>query len=80
MTEKEFEELMSLADYLVLSNDYLIGYQKGLRRHYYGESYGTEIEYYQWLNLDGFRAEMGIGYKDGFSGNPPCFLYSMRMD
>jgi hypothetical protein len=47
MTENEFEELMSLADYLVLSGDYLIGYQKGLLRHYYDESYGTEIEHYQ---------------------------------
>jgi hypothetical protein len=52
--------------------DYWIGYQRGLRRFHHGEIFGTDEEHDLWMGLaddeDQDRAEMGRGYRDGYSG------------
>lgn len=52
--------------------DYWEGYQRGLRRAYYGEVFGTEEEHNLWLSLaddevDETRRERGRGYRDGLA-------------
>lgn len=72
MTESEFRALArSVAQ---LASEYGAGYRLGLRRHHYGEKFGTAAEHEQRmaLGLDGDpREEMGRGYRDGFAGKPP---------
>ena len=51
---------------------YWEGYQRGLRRAYYGEVFGTEEEHNLWLSLaddevDESRRERGRGYRDGLA-------------
>ena len=50
--------------------DYWAGYQRGLRRLYHGEKFGTDEEHDLWMNLaddvDEGRADRGRGYTDGF--------------
>lgn len=70
--EKTFKRYMQAVK--GLPDDYAVGYQKGLRRHYHGEAFGTESEHQQWLNLglDGdHRVDQGAGYRAGFAGEPP---------
>lgn len=51
--------------------DYWTGYERGLRRAYYGERFGTPEEHSLWLSLvtddDESRREKGFGYIDGFA-------------
>lgn len=53
--------------------DYWRGYQRGLRRAYHGEAFGTDEEHAQWLEMldsrGDARREMGLGYRDGLQGN-----------
>lgn len=72
MERARFESLMRRAR--LLSSDYGAGYQRGLRRHFHGERFGTAEEHEQWsrLGLDGdHRTELGRGYRDGFAGGEP---------
>ena len=52
--------------------DYWIGYQRGLRRAYHGENFGTEREHTLWLEAvnsdDPMRMARGEGYRDGLRG------------
>ena len=66
MTENKFKSLMIQAECLT-GGDYLRGYQRGLRRLYHGENFGTPGEHNQWLTLARYREEMGQGYRDGFA-------------
>jgi hypothetical protein len=49
--------------------DYWDGYQRGLRRLFHGERYGTARQHEAWLALvsdgDPLRAARGRGYRDG---------------
>lgn len=49
--------------------DYWRGYQRGVRRRYHGEAFGTDEEHDRWLSLvdseETSRQEMGRGYRDG---------------
>ena len=49
--------------------DYWAGYQRGLRRAYHGENFGTESEHALWLatinNEDISKQQRGKGYRDG---------------
>ena len=50
--------------------DYWHGYQRGLRRGFQGELFGTEDEHQRWLRLaddgvDNAARERGLGYRDG---------------
>ncbi len=69
MNQKKFETLMAAAE--SVGGDYAKGYQRGLRRHHHGESFGTKEEHKQWLSLSDHRQELGDGYRDGFAGKPP---------
>ncbi len=58
-----------------MQGNYAKGYMMGLRRHFYGERFGTEIEHEQMLllGLEGdVHVDFGHGYRDGFAGIPPA--------
>jgi len=72
MNEAGFQTLARRAK--LLAGDYGAGYQRGLRRHYHGEAFGTADEHTKWSGLgeDGdHRAELGRGYRDGLAGRDP---------
>jgi hypothetical protein len=76
MTEKEFQTNMRAAktfqglSVVADESDFWTGYQRGLRRHYHGEKFGTPIEHSKWMSLihDDIRRELGLGYRMGFEG------------
>lgn len=80
MTESEFQRnvaggktLAELSDYP--DNEYWAGYQRGCRRNYHGESFGTESEHKLWLSLASEKGDdtskyRGIGYRVGIDGLP----------
>ncbi len=73
MNEQEFRSLMTRADAYARyvepeRSDYWTGYRRGLRRRYHGENFGTDDEHTLWLSLDGDRAALGQGYRNGFQG------------
>jgi hypothetical protein len=72
MNQGTFDSYMKRVKFLS-SVDYAAGYQRGLRRHFHGEAFGTEAEHEQWLALqhDETRAELARGYRDGFAGIEP---------
>ena len=49
-------------------SDYWEGYLRGLKRRFYGESFGTAEEHYRWMTLvdnpDSQKAQQGRGYRD----------------
>jgi hypothetical protein len=47
--------------------DYWIGYERGLRRQYYGVSFGTKEDHIRWLLADGNepQRQRSKGYRDG---------------
>lgn len=52
--------------------DYWHGYQRGLRRGYLGELFGTDGEHQRWMRLvdddvDHTGHERGLGYRDGLT-------------
>lgn len=78
MTEQEYkhnlagaDDLRSVSDYL--AEGYWLGYARGMRRHYYGEKFGSADEHAVWLTLadethDDRRRFRGIGYRVGLDG------------
>lgn len=52
------------------SPDYWSGYQRGLRRRFHGEDFGTDAEHKKWLTADGdeSRRQESQGYRDGYFG------------
>lgn len=76
MDEKRFQTYMLAAR--SLGGDYGAGYQRGLRRHYHGERFGTDAEHEAFLSMgqDGYRTETGDGYRDGAAGRPPRGLHA----
>ena len=53
--------------------DYYAGYQRGLRRHYHGDQFGTEEEHQKWMDPSRYGAPtlMQRAYSDGFAGLAP---------
>ena len=53
-----------------LKHDYWMGYQRGLRRRYHGENFGTPDEHQLWLTAtgDASRDQRAAGYHDGYYG------------
>jgi hypothetical protein len=55
---------------------YWEGYQRGLRRAYYGEVFGSQEEHKRWMSfagdykVDEFQRERGRGYLDGLLAHP----------
>jgi len=72
LNEQEFERLMRLGK--LVGGDYSAGYQRGIRRLYHGDKFGTPEEHEKWQLLGMLgdpRVELGEGYRDGFAGLPP---------
>lgn len=71
--ESKFKSLMLRAEALFRSDrpDYYSGYQRGLRRAYHGDRFGTEDEHELWLSLverrDHTNQERGDGYLAGLA-------------
>lgn len=76
MNEQQFRYLMDRARHTT-SDEYYQGYQRGLRRRYHGDSFGTAEEHERWMRLapetriDDPRYLIGVGYIDGYAGKPP---------
>lgn len=75
MNEQKFKSEMRRAR-VMQENDsdrseYWAGYQRGLRRSYHGENFGTDEEHEKWLSLinglDDGRKQRGQGYRDGLA-------------
>ena len=88
MTEQKFRSEMRRAMTMEKAADtdradYWRGYQRGLRRAYHGENFGTADEHSLWLSLierdDDRSKQRGQGYRDGIAveeissrmGRPP---------
>ena len=57
-------------------SDYWHGYQRGLKRGFQGELFGTDAEHKLWMRLaddgpDIASRERGRGYRDGLGPAPP---------
>ena len=75
MERKFFEhEMMKAEAFKTVEQDplkiqYWYGYQRGLRRAFHGENFGTSAEHEKYLDLiedaDEGRQELGKGYRDG---------------
>ena len=79
MTKEIFEYEMGKANtfaYLGERVCYWEGYQRGLRRAYYGEVFGSQEEHERWMSFAGdrkaneFQRERGRGYLDGLTARP----------
>ena len=71
MDRQTFEHEMNRAKALKAENpDYWMGYQRGLRRRYRGEKFGTDDEHAFWMSLSEdvtqSREDRGQGYRDGY--------------
>jgi hypothetical protein len=75
MDETRFLSLLRKArnhSYLGGSPDYWHGYQRGLRRGFLGEMFGTDDEHKHWMRFadggsDKASRDRGRGYRDGLS-------------
>ena len=75
MDESSFLALMMRArrfSALGERTDYWHGYQRGLRRGFHGDLFGTEAEHKRWIGLaddgvDKASRERGRGYRDGLN-------------
>lgn len=73
MDENRFLSLMNTArmqSYRGQEADYWHGYQRGLRRGYLGQLFGTDAEHQAWMRLadggpDKASRDRGRGYRDG---------------
>ncbi len=83
MTRTEFErDLMAAKTFAVVcegEQDYWLGYQRGLRRAFYGARFGTDCEHATWMELceegeDAARRARGRGYRAGLSGTPATIV------
>ena len=72
MTETTFRSYMAQAK-VPQVGDYGRGYQRGLRRHYHGASFGSAEDHRRWMQAaeEPHRAELGRGYRDGYAGRAP---------
>src|SRR5262245_64432511 len=75
MDENRFLSLMKTArmqSYRGGETDYWHGYQRGLRRGYMGQLFGTDAEHQVWMRLaadgeDKASRDRGRGYRDGLA-------------
>ena len=79
MTKEIFEYEMGKANTFVYLGErvcYWEGYQRGLRRSYYGEVFGSQEDHERWMSFAGdhkaneFQRERGRGYLDGLALSP----------
>ncbi|GGB53124.1 hypothetical protein GCM10011607_12040 [Shewanella inventionis] len=77
MNENKFKTYLTAAK--SLNNEYSRGYQRGLRRHFHGEGFGSDEEHEQYMKLGlhgDYRVDIGNGYRDGFTGKPPLGFHA----
>lgn len=85
MTRGRFEHEMARARTMqgldTGGSEYWTGYQRGLRRAYHGENFGTPKEHLLWLTAvnsdDTMRHQRGQGYRDGLKGRQ-CVTKSIQ--
>lgn len=68
MNQQQFERNMMSARTsreLGVNADFARGYERGLRRHYHGENFGTDDDHGKFVKLQG---DVGDGYRAGFAG------------
>jgi hypothetical protein len=75
VTDQQFQAELSRAKTMQseatdpIEADYWAGYQRGLRRAFQGERFGTARQHEEWLSLanndDQSQAARGRGYRDG---------------
>ncbi|MBA7644304.1 hypothetical protein ES703_52046 [subsurface metagenome] len=48
--------------------EFWYGFQRGIRRHYHGENFGTDQQHEKWMNCDDgeYRKQLQAGYRAGF--------------
>ena len=92
MNEKTFRHKMGKAQSFKLvepdKQNYWIGYERGLRRAYHGENFGTLEEHHVWLMASGdeSREQRSEGYRDGYGCTQnggdceTCSLVNYRRD
>ena len=72
MEREAFEHAMAEAKTMqrLENHDYWMGKQRGLRRRFHGENFGTEDEHELWMasidSDDESRSARGRGYRDGY--------------
>ena len=70
--EQEFKRAKRMAS--IENNEYWSGYQRGLRRRFQGENFGTDKEHELWISMadsmDERRRRLGKGYKAGYDAYP----------
>lgn len=72
MEQKQFCSLMAMAKSLQSvdpdRSDFWRGFQRGLRRLYHGEDFGTPEEHAKWMDCRNgdYRRELQTGYRVGF--------------
>lgn len=72
MNEKKFKSLIGMARAMQSADydraDFWRGFQRGIRRLYHGENFGTSEEHEQWLCCANgeFRKLLQTGYRAGF--------------
>lgn len=71
MTRSQFEHLMMKARAFQRAGDrteFWTGFQRGLRRRFHGDQFGTPEEHVKWMSLvsDETRKDLGLGYRLGF--------------
>ncbi len=77
MDEQTFQSFLRRAQAAQAGDDsgYWRGYQRGLRRAYHGEAFGSSNEHRLWLEFAGsggpLKAALGRGYRDGLAGVEP---------
>ena len=72
MDRKAFDQEMMKSRAMIEQGkdpDYWEGYLRGLKRRFFGESFGTAEEHHRWMTLadspDPQKAQQGRGYRDG---------------
>ena len=81
MDEEQFRSLMAMAKSLQSvdsdCSEYWIGFQRGLRRLYHGEKFGTDDEHQKFYNCrqGDYRRTLQAGYRAGFHFNDPDMLF-----
>ena len=72
MEKKQFQSLLGMAKSMQSIDsdraDFWSGFQRGLRRLYHGENFGTPDEHQKWMSCrDGhYRRDLQTGYRAGF--------------
>jgi len=72
MDEKQFQSLLGMAISMQSVDpdqaDFWRGFQRGIRRLYHGDNFGTDQEHTQWMECaDGeYRKQLQTGYRAGY--------------